>query len=237
MTARISLGLALVAATLVTASVVGPRRGLPIRRPSARPSISEKESPIESLDRCIQRRLHENPGFGMSRLVDSPIHLHHFEPDSPEESEALAALKESGLAVWLRLSGRRLLEPDLTESFDEKSIHRAIAVTGQELPLDFPRPPDLRRIGGQALAASETTDSASGRIGRWSVEARVVRADRKSCLDCHSRGDETGLSSDDGTVMGPLEIGDALGVVIYVYSRDRGADGPGSSPPSRRESD
>ena len=235
MRTRISLGLALLAATLATASVVGPRGRMSSRRPSAGPSVFQEESPIEPLDRCIQRRLHEKPGFGMARILVSPVHLREFKAESTGESEALAALSESGWTVGLTLAGRELLGPEQTVWSDDLNIGQPVVVTEKKLPPDMPRAGDLRPIGRRALAASETADSASGKLGRWSVEARVVRADRKSCLDCHSPGDGEKSTSGDGIVRGPLKIGDALGVVIYVFSRDRRADDPGSSTPSRRE--
>lgn len=224
MSIRFSIGFALLGATLVTASVVGSRRSIPIERPTAIPSVSVEKSPIDRLDRLVQRRLHENPGFGMSRLVDSPLHLHGFDPESAEESETLADLEESGWTVGLLLRGRYRLGPGTIEPIDERSISRPIAVTGKELPSDMPKIRDLRSIGRAALAASKTADSATATLGRWSVEARIVRADRESCVDCHSRDGDPGSSPKEGLVGDPLKIGDALGVVIYVYSRDRRAD-------------
>ena len=214
--------LALVTASVVAASVVGPNRAPLTRRPWAEPSISEGESPIARLDRCIQRRLHENPGFGISRLVDVPAHLHRFEPESSEESKAVTTLTGSGWSVWLRLAGRGLMEPDRTEQFNEQSIRRPIAVTDQELPVDTPRPRDLKQIAGRALALSGTADLALGSVGRWSVEARVVRADRKACVDCHSRDDKARSPRVEGRGQGPMKVGDALGVVIYVFTRSQG---------------
>ena len=172
-------------------------------------SVHPKASPRES-------------GLRHLRLVDVPAHLHRFEPESSEESKAVTTLTGSGWSVWLRLAGRGLMEPDRTEQFNEQSIRRPIAVTDQELPVNTPRPRDLKQIAGRALALSGTADLALGSVGRWSVEARVVRADRKACVDCHSRDDKARSPRVEGRGQGPMKVGDALGVVIYVFTRSQG---------------
>jgi len=68
--------------------------------------------------------------------------------------------------------------------------------------------------GQQALSRSRAGERYQGSIGTWAVEVRPLRANQQDCLDCHAT-----FAATDGIDKDALEIGDALGVVIYVYSR------------------
>jgi hypothetical protein len=233
MTTRIAAGLGMLATALVTASVVGTRRPASSPPPRPVPSAATGEDPIDPLDRCVQKRLHEHTGFGMSRLADELIQLHRFVAESPEEESALAELRGSGMAVGLYLGARDLLAAGPSATGGERPIGRPIVVTGGISPEDLPRPHDLRQVGRAALAAAEGDGSAAGSVGRWSVAARVVRADRQSCLECHTPDRALAFPTRGKDGGGRLEIGDAIGVAIYVYARSPGGGPTRRSTPAR----
>lgn len=219
MTLRMSAGMTLFAATIVTASVVGTRQ---MGWPSPRPSISAEPSPIESLDERIQWRLHGHEGNGMMRLIHPLLHRDQFNPETPAEKKVIEDLQAAGWTVGLRLGARDLNMPS------SSSVHRAdpglslpIDITGRGFPVSLPTPDDLREVGCKALESSDWAGRGveSGSFGRWSVEARVVRADRQACISCHASREKP--SSAAQAAAGRLKIGDAVGVAIYYYTRQR----------------
>lgn len=226
MTIRVGFGLALLAASAVAASVVGGRPGVspPGRGPSIAPAVGTGENPVEPLDRWIQRRMHDHRGFGMSRLVDPFLDLHQFRPESPGEAATLEGLRRSGWSVGIYLGSRDLLAPPkpseagrmlATEEEEPGDLSPPISLGDASLPAGLPGADDLRAIGRKALADSGTADSASGTIGRWSVFASLIRADREACLTCHAHPSQAG----DPAGPGLPRLGDALGVAIYAYAR------------------
>jgi hypothetical protein len=221
---RISLGVLLLAG-IVTASVVGTRAMKPPPPTPAIPSTPAEESPIDSLDSCIQGRMHREGGFGIERLIHPLIELHReFAPKTPAETAAVEGLRSTGWTVGLRLGGRSLLEGKPTpEGSDDRAISPPIGVTQGKLPDDLPGADDLREIARKALQSSEEDGpgAAAGSLGRWSVEARVIRADRQDCLSCHQPRDEKTRPISNRIIDRPLKIGDALGVAIYFSTRDR----------------
>jgi hypothetical protein len=98
-----------------------------------------------------------------------------------------------------------------------------IGVTNGELPGNLPKHGDLRMIGRAALESSD--DGGSGfvakSLGKWSVEARVIRADHQSCVRCHDQREGVGFPVREGGANRSLKVGDAVGVAIYFFNRDR----------------
>jgi hypothetical protein len=183
--------------------------------------------PVEALDYCIQERFHTLDGFGMSRIPVVPEHLDEFDPKTPDEKAAVTELQQKGWTVGLYLGGRGLLAPPMSKAeweevgqySDRKAISEPIRISGQVPPTDLPKPWELWEIGQKALAASTTSDRFTASFGRWRVDARPIRATQKVCLKCH---DAEGAAVYPPRPTGPrakLQIGDALGVVLYVYAR------------------
>jgi hypothetical protein len=183
--------------------------------------------PIEELDYCIQKRFHTVDEFGMARIPVVPQHLYEFNPETPDEKAAVADLHKQDWTVGLYLGGRGLLGPPLSKTqweevgrySDRKAISEPIRISGKVPPADLPKPWELWEIGQRALEASTTSDRHTASFGRWSVDARPVRATQKACLKCH---EAEGASVYPPRPTGPrtkLQIGDALGVVLYVYAR------------------
>jgi hypothetical protein len=224
MTTRLGFGMILLSASFVTASAVGIRSLRPSRPEPPAPSIAApEESPIESLDRNIQVRIHEHVGNGMARIIHPMGQLHQYRPESPAEEEVVAGLRRSGWTVGLRLGARSLLAPDAKPGEGWWDVTPPIAITEGELSGDLPGHGELREFGRKALASSdhEGSGNVSGSIGRWSVEARVIRADRQSCLDCHARRAEAVPPAGASDDQRPLKVGDAVGVALYFYAPKR----------------
>ncbi len=227
MASRIVAGVALTvvaAGVLVAAGVRGDlttesrRLRMLSTHPEAVGTSVADEDPVDALDRCIQGRLHDLEGFGLSRLADVPQHLHRFEPKTNREVAAVAGLREAGRTVALYLGGRGLLDrrrdPE-TESLGRRTLSEAVFVTDSDVR-DLPSPRELRALGQESLAASASGEPVVAEVGRWRVDVRPVRADRQVCLDCHAPN-HPALEKESPP---PLRVGDALGVVIYA-SRGR----------------
>jgi hypothetical protein len=176
-------------------------------------------SSIEPLDRCIQYRLHDLEGFGISRLMDVPQHLYRFTPETPDESSAVAGLRWSGTAVAIYLGGIGLLDEardTAVEPLGRRAFSPAIEVTGTAT-LDLPPIGTLRALGRKSLAASAAGEPVTSTVGRWRIDVRPVRADRQACIDCHDSQRPDLYPPLPGRPDGPrLGIGDALGVVVYA---------------------
>jgi hypothetical protein len=229
----IVLGLSLAAAS-IAATVTGSRL-LTGFGPSAGPSETSAshfdyaEGPVEALDRCVQERFHTITDFGMSRLPVVPQHVDHFDPETPEEKAAVAELQRQGLTVGLYLGGRGLLGPTMSQAeWDDdgsqepysKPIGGPIVISGEATPEGLPGPRELWEIGREALMASAAGDRHEAPFGRWSADVRPIRANQKACLGCHSARAATGLPAPGQGQETDLKIGDALGVVIYLYARN-----------------
>jgi hypothetical protein len=184
--------------------------------------------PVEALSRCIIKRFENLDDKGLSRipLVHSPVI--HFRPETAEERSVVAKLDEDGWDVGFYLGGRRLLESGMTEAQWKKggdgryrrAMSRPVVISQENTPTNLPEPWELWEHGRKALAASGSADPYRSTLGRWSIEARPIRADRQACLNCHrsnSNPQAQSASPDDGKP--PLKVGDALGVAIFVYAK------------------
>lgn len=225
------LGL-LTGAALIAASVTGIRlaaRSAPSdvarENPAGRPV--RLAAPIDALDYSIQERFRDLTGFGMARIPVVPQHVYEFAPETADEKAAVEGLRDRGWSVGFYLGGRGLLDPPMSESEWKKegpnSLRRAISkpivIAGLKTPADLPNPWELQAIGRSALEAFATRDRYESSFGRWTVDARAIRASQATCLECH-----TGPRANDFTKRAPnpeatLKVGDPLGAAIYVYAR------------------
>ena len=184
-------------------------------------------SPVEALNYCIQKRFHTLDGFGMARMPVVPQHVYEFAPETSEEQAAVAELQQKGWSVGLYLGGRGLLESPMTQAewekvgkfSDRKAISEPLRISGKLPPTDLPKPWELWKIGQRALVASTTSDQYQASFDRWWVDARPIRANQKACFKCHAAEGADGYPPRSRDPSTELKIGDALGVVIYVYAR------------------
>jgi hypothetical protein len=220
------------AAALMAASVVGMRFAArsDLHASSSGGAVTRSvrgATAIEALDYSIQERFRNLSGFGMARMPVTPQHVDRFDPETSDEKAAVAGLRDRGWTVGLYLGGRGLLDPPMTESewtgdgpySFRKAISEPIIIVGDITPEDLPRPWELQAIGRRALEASTATDRYEDSFGRWSVDARAVRANQVACLKCHTAGRANDFRSRDTDPGATLRLGDALGVAIYVYAR------------------
>jgi Protein of unknown function (DUF3365) len=183
-------------------------------------------SPVEALNYSVQERFRTTKGFGMSRLLVVPQHV-WFDPETPDEKAAVEDLRSGGWTVGLYLAGRGLLKPPMSESewenAGEFSVRRAISkpivISGETTPAELPKPWELQVIGRNALEASAASDRYEAAFGRWSVDARPIRANRAACLACHATKPAAGSQRPGMDEDTDLRVGDALGLAVYVYTR------------------
>jgi hypothetical protein len=166
--------------------------------------------------------------FGMSRMPwTTPGHVKEFDPETSEEKTVVADLRRQGWTVAVYLGGRRLSRTPLSqtewEGENQYSIRRTLSeplpITSAKESEDWPKPWELQEIGRKALKASTWSDQFATSLGRWSVDARPVRATRQLCLDCHASEIGSMFPGPSKGEPKELAIGDALGVLMYVYSR------------------
>ncbi|WP_143206217.1 DUF3365 domain-containing protein [Singulisphaera sp. GP187] len=163
----------------------------------------------------------------MSRLPIAHLAARYFKPETALEQTVVADFEKNDWEVSLYLVGREALTWDLSkaeENFDEwmdpRAINGPVLITAATVPKDHPSGRELREFGRDALIKAASGDSFMTTSGRWKIEARPVRADRQSCLNCHTSERATA----DPTIWEkqgpPLRVGDVLGVVLYLYARN-----------------
>jgi len=215
----------------VIAAAVVQKNSAPVYKTprAAQPTVI---SPIEALNACIQERFHSITGVGMSRMPVSPLHMRNFRPETKAEKAAVAELQKSGWIVGMYLGGRRLLKPKISEAQWRKTsrhhFRRAISapllITQNASVSKLPPSWELWDDGQKALVTSASSDKHTSSRGAWRVDARPVRADKESCLKCHAGQSAVHPAALNAKAARPMRVGDAVGVVIYVYRRATPAD-------------
>jgi hypothetical protein len=185
------------------------------------------QSPIDRLDRCIQSRFHDSEGMGMARIAEFSNHLGRFEPNGPAEVAAVAALKKSRLRVAFFLGSRTLLGPKPTQrqwalqryAGGRLGIYAPVSITEKTVPDDVPQTWDLWDVAQRGLREAPPHGGYGTSLGSWTVDVRTVRASKPACIECHS-----GYAKYNEKRDRPLQLGDPLGVAIYVYSWEGWSD-------------
>lgn len=159
---------------------------------------------IARLDECIQIRFLDRKSFGMSRIAVPSIHgMRVFQPENPSEITIVDQLRLKGIEVAAYLVGRQALSPQpfLTP---RARLQGPASIT----LLPDTRLPDEESLCSDGKAALASIGQGSGidtKKGDWSVAIRPLRASNQGCVQCHT------------TITGAPKLGDALGVVMYVY--------------------
>jgi dipeptidyl aminopeptidase/acylaminoacyl peptidase len=165
------------------------------------------KTPIAALNRCIQARfVTMDKFFGRSRIA-GPEHMRQFQPESEEEKAVVEKLEREGWKVALYLVGRGVLSSESEPS----SMNIPVFITGEDQKAGLPTPSELLEPAREAFRATHWRSGYDFKIGQWFVAARPVRASQQRCLSCHHRWSNPKRW---------LRLGDALGVVMYVYTRD-----------------
>jgi hypothetical protein len=196
-------------------------------KPAGKPTTSSRAevSPMAALNRCIQTRFHTLTSFGMGRIPVVPQHVQRFKPETEAEKAAVADLQKAGWEVALYLGGRGLLKPKMSKAEWEQagrySFRRAIShpifLAEQSPKAKVPEPWELWEHGQKALITSTTGDTYTASFGQWLIDARPVRANQVACLRCHATEGATGYPPLNSKLKSTLHVGDAMGVVIYIY--------------------
>jgi hypothetical protein len=170
---------------------------------------------LSGLDDCIQKRFLDTGSFGINRIL--PLHsVRQFRPANAHERATVEDLEQKGYDVALFLAGRQILQPsDGTTLGAFRFIDPRGGVQGPayitRLPNTeaLPKPEALLPDARAALASFEASDGYEFQKDGWDILMRPLRATRDSCVQCHTGG--------AGGANANLKVGDALGVVLYVF--------------------
>lgn len=197
-------------------------------------------SVVDPIDECIQELFSKADfRFGMTRVPTRTSHIKYFAPSTPKEVQMVKELEADGWEVGFYLAGRRILgeKPDVNAiklfADGHSVIGGPISITGalqkgaNRSQLAMPIAAKLWDEGQKAMRAFESSNRYEFSVGKWTVEARPIRA-RQDCLKCHNNTttppDNSPISSDFAGIVHahsktPIKVGDALGVAMYAYTR------------------
>jgi hypothetical protein len=164
---------------------------------------------LSGLNDCVQKRFLDTGSFGMSRIL--PLHgIRQFRPANAMERATVEDLEQKGYEVALFLAGRQILDSAGNKFFDPRSgVQGPAYITHLPKIDELPNPNALLPDARAALASFDSSDSYKAQHDRWSIFMRPLRATSETCVQCHTRG--------AGGAIANLQIGDALGVVLYVF--------------------
>jgi len=141
----------------------------------------------------------------MSRISSYPYHgVGKFQPENPIELAVVDRIQKKGYELAVFLAGRSVQIVPMPMFFP--GVQGPALVTNFRDPKQLPASDALLPESRAALASFRTGDGYDIRMGDWTVAMRPLRA-REGCVGCHNaRASRPGV-----------QIGDALGVVIYVF--------------------
>jgi len=165
---------------------------------------SEPEE-ISRLNESIQKRFLDRTSFGMSRILPNQYHgIRTFQPENPTESAIVNELQQKGYELALYLAGRNILvtptpaQPPLGQR--RYAVQGPAYITHLQNTAELPAADVLLEDSRAALSSFAKGDGYDIQKGAWTVAFRPLRASNAGCVQCHS-----------------VKIGDALGLVLYVY--------------------
>lgn len=174
----------------------------PLHLPSARTAAPEE---ISELNECIQKRFLDRTAFGMSRILPDGFHgVRQFRSENPRETAILDRLRSQGYEVALYLTGRDSLT---------RPVQGPAYITRLSDPDTLPPPSALLAASSALLFSAPGSPRQDVQLGEWTVTMRPLRAQNEACVQCH-------LARAIGAKP-EIKIGDSLGVVSYVYRRQK----------------
>jgi hypothetical protein len=170
---------------------------------------------LSGLNDCIQKRFLDTGSFGINRIL--PLHgVRQFRPANAKERATVEDLDQNGYEVAVFLAGRQILEPsDGTTLGAFRFIDPRSGVQGPAYITDLlntealPKPEVLLPDARAALASFEAGNGYDVQKDDWNILMRPLRATSETCVRCHTGG--------AGGNNVKLKVGDALGVVLYVF--------------------
>ncbi len=162
---------------------------------------------LSDLNDCVQQRFLDTRAFGITRIL--PLHgIRQFRPENAKERRILEALEGKEYQVALFLAGRQILGP--SNGIDPRSgVQGPAYMTRFSHAADLPQPAAFLEDARAALATFDRGEGYEIQKNAWTVLMRPLRATGQTCVQCHTGG--------NGGKNEHLKIGDALGVVLYVY--------------------
>jgi hypothetical protein len=176
---------------------------------------------LSGLNDCVQKRFLDTGSFGINRIL--PLHgVRQFRPANANERATVEDLEQKGYEVALFLAGRQILGSSGNRFLDPRSgVQGPAYITHLSKIDELPTPNALLPDARAALVSFEAGDRYEAQKDGWNIQLRPLRATSETCVQCHTRG--------PGGANSNLKIGDALGVVLYVF---RPAQAPTSLPHS-----
>ena len=161
---------------------------------------------ISRLDECIQRRFLGIDTFGMRRVLPMEYHgVRVFQPANPTERAVVDRLEQQHYEVVFYLAGRGVLTTTAPPLLGRRAgIQGPAFITPPHG--EFPQPDTLLADARRALVSFQDSGGFDVQKAGWTVAMRPLRASKGACLQCHTMAGAAGL-----------QIGDPLGVAIYVY--------------------
>jgi hypothetical protein len=164
---------------------------------------------LSGLNDCVQKRFLDTGSFGINRIL--PLHgVRQFRPANSNERATVEDLEQNGFEVALFLAGRQILDSSGNKFFDPRSSVQGPAYITHLPKIDeLPNPNALLPDAQAALASFDARDRYEAQHDGWNIQIRPLRATGETCVQCHTRG--------PGGNNSKLKVGDALGVVLYVF--------------------
>lgn len=179
---------------------------------------------VNEFDQAIQKRFVVIPNFGIVRIqpVNPPNpHLETFQPESPEEQQAVDRLAAGNWRTGIYLFGRFAYE-DTTVAPGKKQL-KIQYKTNDPVPVstglkarDLPASREMVDQIERAYDAFLTKPSYEFQQGKWSYVARPVAA-RDGCLKCHGDMFITAKLDNKRWAYRPRQVGDPIGVLVYAF--------------------
>jgi hypothetical protein len=162
---------------------------------------------ISRLDECIQIRFLDRTAFGINRIGAMPAAhfqgMRAFRPENPIEQSVVDQLRQKGLEVAAYLVGRQALAK--TPASTPRSGLQGPASITLRSDTQFADEASVFSEGKTALASIGQGPGYDLKKGDWNIAIRPLRASNQTCIQCHT------------TVEATPKLGDALGVVMYVF--------------------
>jgi hypothetical protein len=164
---------------------------------------------LSGLNDCVQKRFLDTGSFGMSRIL--PLHgIRQFRTANAMERATVEDLEQKGYEVALFLAGRQILDSSGNKFFDRRSgVQGPAYITHLPKIDELPNPNTLLPDARAALTSFDAGDRYEAQHDGWNIQLRPLRATREACVQCHTGG--------AGGNNVKLKVGDALGVVLYVF--------------------
>lgn len=203
----------------LTATLTLPAVTPPVIKPNTPPEISR-------LDDYIQMRFLDRTTFGINRMggpmPTTPLepgvpfrmkvsprneaflsHMRMFRPENPTEQSVVDQLRQKGFEVAAYLIGHQALAETPVPT-PRAGLQGPVSITSRS-DTQFADETFLFSEGKKALASIGQGPGYDVKKGDWNMAIRPLRASNQTCIQCHT------------TVDGTPKLGDALGVVMYVY--------------------